>query len=108
MAEYIAKRSVLEAIEKRSTQNGTEPGFHSEVADLLMQDVKAMPASDVAQVKHAHWIGSGENVRCSCCGMHPLTKMDADCVYYWCYEPPFCPNCGAKMDKEVENHEKNV
>lgn len=77
MTEYIAKRSVLEAIEKRSTQNGTEPGFHSEVADMLMQEIKAMPAQDVAPVVHGEWIDT----------------IDDDGIRW-----QYCPHCGAKME----------
>lgn len=97
MIECVAKNVVLEAIEKRSTQNGTEPGFHSEVADMLMQDVKAMPALDVAQVKHAHWVPFTRfTVKCSACG-RVLGKpyIEAD---------PYCGRCGAKMDEEEETN----
>lgn len=64
MTEYIAKHSVLEAIEKRSTQNGTEPGFHSEVADLLIQDVKAMPAMDAIHLHETDGFGAVRLRRC--------------------------------------------
>lgn len=38
-----------------------------------------------------------ENVWCSVCRCHPLKDMDKDSVYYWKYEPDFCPSCGADM-----------
>ena len=44
------------------------------------------------------WVDKkSENVWCSVCQCHPLKDMDKDSVYYWKYEPDFCPNCGADM-----------
>lgn len=93
MTEYIAKRSVLEAVEKRSTQNGTEPGFHSEVADLLMQDVKEMPALDVVPVVHGEWIDTidDDGIRRQHCSRCDHMRCGRAKINY-------CPHCGAKMD----------
>ena len=86
-----------------------DPEDHGAMVELrdVIQALQqaAAETGEVAEVVHAHWIGSGENVRCSCCKMHPLKEMDVDCVYYWSYEPPFCPNCGAKMDEEEEDND---
>ena len=63
--------------------------------------IEAFPTADVVEVKHGDWIPileineNGEpyqaGVYCSECG-------DAEC-----YEPYFCPNCGADMRKETED-----
>ena len=62
------------------------------------------PAADVAVVVHGEWILLGKNEhdyetsveeKCSLCGR-----------YVYCYDTElqdnYCPNCGAKMDKEDE------
>lgn len=49
-------------------------------------------AEDVAPVIHAEWVGIDDDpmkFRCSKC-----SEM------YWGIRRNFCPNCGAKMDKE--------
>lgn len=60
-------------------------------------EVAEKKAADVAPVVHGEWVGSNNEeicltVKCSVCGMsQPLwAKRD--------YK--FCPDCGAKMDKE--------
>ena len=52
-----------------------------------------IPAADVAPVVHGRWIAShGEFCACSIC-KYP--------VYVGWNQTNYCPNCGAKMDKEV-------
>lgn len=55
-------------------------------------------AADVAPMRHGKWIkpvpGDGENY-CSVC------HAEQPWFYgYGYYEPDYCPNCGARMDKE--------
>ena len=56
-------------------------------------------AADVAPVRHGRWIkpvpGDGENY-CSVCH----AEQPWFCGYGY-YEPDYCPNCGARMDKEA-------
>ena len=69
-----------------------------------VSDIEVAPAADVAQVVHGQWILVGTNEhdyetsveeKCSLCGRY---------VYRYDTQPQdnFCPNCGAKMDKEDE------
>ena len=59
--------------------------------DVLLEQ----PIVDVAPVVHGRWDGNGN---CSVCNKNIYKDMDAD---IWAtYEPPCCPNCGAKMDLE--------
>lgn len=76
--------------------------FHAMKMDIRppFAVVRDFPAADVAPVVHGRWVrGNNEeiclNVKCSVCGMsQPLwAKRD--------YK--FCPDCGAKMDKEDSN-----
>lgn len=66
--------------------------------------IVAMPAADVAPVRHGRWISltecANEGVYCSIC-KKKVWKSD----YAWCskksrnkLQSNYCPNCGAKMD----------
>ena len=67
--------------------------------------IDSVPAADVAPVAHGEWVLVGINEhdyetsveeKCSLCGRY---------VYRYDTEPQdnFCPNCGAKMDKEAQD-----
>ena len=61
------------------------------VIRLHVVDVDMLPIADVVEVKHGEWI------ECS----NELNKYCSVCkkVHGTIYEkPPFCENCGAKMD----------
>ena len=56
-----------------------------------------VPTADVTEIRRGKWYDG----RCTCCGW----EMPDRCSYYgYDDEPwertPYCPNCGAKMDKE--------
>ena len=54
-----------------------------------------IPAADVAEVRHGRWEKHGSKWQCTGCKV--LMSIDGtpqeNLLYY-------CPNCGAKMDKE--------
>lgn len=88
MDEYISRRELLARYD--AEHEGT-PGRAREL-------IKQAPAADVAPVRHGRWIkpvpGDGENY-CSVC--------KAEHLWFYGYgylESNYCPNCGAKMDKE--------
>ena len=69
-----------------------------------VSDVEAAPAADVARVVHGEWILLGKNEhdyetsveeKCSLCGRY-VYRYDTE------LQDNYCPNCGAKMDKEDE------
>ena len=91
--EYIEEYSELEP----------ETGYHNlkwcameEAKDVLLM----LPAVDAAPVVHAKWIHLDQrgcatiSGKCSCCGWEAHYYED-DVA-----DMPYCPNCGAKMDKE--------
>lgn len=55
--------------------------------------IRYMDAADVAPVRHGRW-ECGKP--CPVCGRDRFEGLDADIWADW--EPPYCPNCGAKMD----------
>lgn len=54
----------------------------------------SIPAADVAPAAHGRW--EDGNPICPVCGKDKFRDLDAD---IWCdWHPPYCPNCGARMD----------
>ena len=82
MAEYIEREAALNVINENKSST-----------ELAWISVSKIPAADVAPVVHSKW-------EICCDGYYPYCKR--------CRNEPqgrvmtkFCPNCGAKMDKEV-------
>lgn len=60
-------------------------GFDVETATAFLSEVED---ADVAEVKHGHWIKSGNEKKCSVCGFVYYSNND---------EWNGCPNCLARM-----------
>ena len=96
MKEYIERASVHSIIEQTSTLMFTRGKMHEQVDSL--------PAADVAEVRHGRWIlerepdGTPYCFHCSVCDndFHHIGIMTAT---------DYCPNCGARMDKEDEHEQ---
>ena len=56
-------------------------------------DQQAKNLKDWAPVRHGRWEC---NKPCPVCGGDRFDGLDADIWADW--QPPYCPNCGAKMD----------
>ena len=96
MAEYIDRNAFI-----KSYCNSCDGACECVECDCLncksnlrcdmIQELSEIPAADVAPVRHGRWINCGWSVRCSICDFDmPFSTRN------------YCPNCGAKMDKEVE------
>lgn len=92
MAEYIEREDLLELYRMDDpvlNKNGHVP------LPVIRQNIMDIPAADVAPVRHGQWETSSDrpdSLICSVC------KCGFD---MWKHDPHnFCPNCGAKMDKE--------
>lgn len=62
--------------------------------DSLREALSKVPSTDVAPVRHGHWESlywAFDYYCCSECGFEQRLE-----------EFLYCPNCGAKMDKEAE------
>ena len=83
MDEYIKREEAIEAV-KHAWAKGLEPSQYLEI----------IPAADVALVRHGRWVNThsdSEFVQCCLC-KYP--------VYAAWNVTSYCPNCGAKMNKE--------
>ena len=55
-----------------------------------------IPAADVAPVRHGRWIEDHDYLKCTECSA--MVKWDF--TFFDIGDWNYCPNCGAKMDKE--------
>ena len=64
-----------------------------EYCGYCTEDVRlnSIPAADVAEVRHGRWIEKAPHPYCSECFVECRDKT------------PYCPTCGARMDKEDEH-----
>lgn len=102
MDEYIKRDGVLSKfnIDDRMNLNGTSISLQD-----ARETISNFPAADVAPVRHGRW-EDGDPI-CPVCGEDKFKDLDADIWSDW--KPPFCPNCGAKMNGErKENSERSV
>lgn len=88
MKEYITRREALIVLEE---MEDIESGF------AAMYEI---PTADVAEVRHGRWEKQSGLYSCSECGMTCPYDVQADVIEYWACN--YCPNCGAKIDKEEE------
>ena len=93
MAEYIEREYLLELYRMDDpvlNKNGHVP------LPVIRQNIMDIPAADVAPVQHGRWVTHSDrpdSLICSVC------KCGFD---MWKHDPHnYCPNCGAKMDGEL-------
>lgn len=59
--------------------------------DEYIDKIDEIPAVDVVEVRHAHWIDTGSGQECSLCREIQYGYDNGRC---------YCQNCGARMDGE--------
>lgn len=90
MNEYIERERLLRRfnIDDMMNVNGTLISLED-----ARNTISNFPAADVAPVVHGQW-ECGKP--CPVCGEDRFKGLDADIWADW--EPPYCPNCGARME----------
>lgn len=110
MSDYISRQDAINVAQNYHCSHDItiipntdySRGFYDGLAirenDILQGLSELKPSADVAPVMHAYWIPQKENhefkeawMKCSACG-YPVSM--------WTGNTNFCPNCGAKMDRE--------
>ena len=107
MAEYIKRESAIEAI------MSDPPDAHYQ--SWYAEKIKAIPAADVAPVRHGHWEWFEEwspstpesPKECTDCGWRcGRCKVKLDDMVGWYWDDPhdepklnYCPNCGMRVDE---------
>ena len=87
MAEYIDREAAIAAI-MSEPPDAHYPHWYAD-------KIKAIPAADVAPVRHGRWGVDGVYVICSVCKRFTLSPIIKQIPTF-----KYCPNCGAKMDLE--------
>ena len=109
MAEYIDREKATEIIKEKQKElcpvgrygRNYVYGSDREKYDVwedIIDAVRNIPAVDVAPVVHGEWVDTpdGTATICSYC------KADWNVFDNDTYRFNYCPNCGAKMDREDE------
>ena len=95
MAEYINKQIAIEELENLRQKYEMQDDCDELVARVCKNAIAELPSFDVAPIIHAKWENTNKEdeqmCKCSACG-YPVS-------YFWS-RTIYCPNCGAKMDKE--------
>ena len=99
MADYIEREALKNQIAKNKLM-AREPA-----AKRILAMIDDMPAADVAPVVHGHWDKPTKpfpywDWKCSVCGCEEYRQRDSHGHYRIM---KYCPNCGAKMDDEVND-----
>jgi hypothetical protein len=102
MSEYISKEYIRNIVLKRwSDACGAESYAYSRVLD----DIAEAPIENVALIMHGKWKYDSYNMNfyCTACNEEALvirhTTIDGDEYAEECLSD-YCPNCGARMDKQ--------
>ena len=96
MPEYIERAVAFDAITDLAGKAPTRSAY--ETVWTSARVLKKIPVADVAPVVHGRWIQvDSTKCRCSHCDIIALIAL------YPHGDKNFCPNCGAKMDMEVED-----
>lgn len=95
MKEYIERAVAVQELEVLRQEYEMHDDCDELVARRCRDALSAVPAADVAEVRHGHWVFKpGKIPYCSECKEY---SDDGD------KGATICPNCGAPMDKEDEH-----
>lgn len=104
--DLISRRALLEAIDERErAARKYAPDLQDDELRLKLQSVREFvrnrPAVDAEPVRHGRWIQVKTAPSYHYCSYCKSThKMSKSCNKYVLFK--YCPNCGARMDREKE------
>ena len=99
MPEYVDKEKAIDLFYSIDPENDGSDGCTTALVsdDYTSEEIEEMlsllPVADVAPVVHGRWDDSTDGITpfCTACGCTHRCLIR---------RPPYCPNCGAKMDLE--------
>ena len=102
MAEYICREAIIDDLEKEIEAGNValdEDVWINKGLSIAIRDIKDIKAVDVQPVKKSKWcpplMGQGKcDTYCERC--HGKIMRNSTGIFE---ETPFCPHCGARMDK---------
>lgn len=108
--EYIDREEVIKILEQYDLSSGSTLGCHSGAIECAISAIEMLPAADVTQVVHGRWIGIDSSFwKPTHRGDIPVfrkTYRCSECRRRTAVAENYCPNCGAKMDKEEADDKK--
>ena len=104
MKEYIERALAVQELEVLRQEYEMHDDCDELVARRCRDALSAVPAADVAEVRHGRWEFLGPNRLIKSCMCGTCSVCHVRSVYI--VNTAICPNCGARMDKEGE-HETN-
>lgn len=105
--EYIEREEVTKILEHYDLSSGSTLGCHSGAIECAISAIEMLPAADVAPAVYGRWIGVDSSFwKPTHSGDIPVfrkTYRCSECRRRTAIAENYCPNCGAKMDKEETN-----
>ena len=101
--EYIEREALLCMVQPDDPGDEMAVITIATAKKLIRSLAHCCPAADVAPVRHGEWLKAEDDycglniIQCSICHEEWCFEIDDDVIdlnYH------YCPNCGAKMDKE--------
>jgi hypothetical protein len=112
MKEYIERGKILDQAYYHSLSR--ESIYDAYGVDAVDEDdIKAIPAADVVEVRHGRWLPDYDYTEYDFDGSTPLPEprkfqdgwQCSLCGQYDPSETKYCPNCGAKMDGGADDEQ---
>ena len=117
MAEYIEREATIELLRSIGSRDYRREKGTIQEAIKMVSFSEYTPAADVVEVRHGRWVFGKDladsfgsinknkyHLYCSECRNQAFNKtVDNDPDFD--VDTPFCPWCGAKMDKEAAKEE---
>ena len=103
MKEYIEREAVEEFIQDGLNNPDKSKAFGHDAIEILA-GIHFMLAADVAPVRHGRWMATDaypHHLYCSVC--YKTYAKNAKWVNELDLPTNYCPNCGARMDKEDDH-----
>ena len=100
--DLISRAEAIAVVRSMTVFLGGEQIFHPEVKQSVLNALNDISDIDAEPVRHGQWIDDRTEMVCSECKAvysDELVFMNKDFKFD---DPPYCPNCGAKMDAEVK------
>lgn len=85
MPEYIEREAAIKCCTFGRTSLG------------LISELRRIPAADVAPIRHGRWTKKWSEI------WHEELPYCSECKKMTVYTFDYCPNCGARMDKEDDD-----